>query len=229
MSKPKVLIVEDEVDILNLLRYNFEAAGYPVCTAKDGLKVFEIAKKQQPDVILLDIMLPGRDGFEVCKELKSDTILKNVPVIMLTAKGEEVDRIVGLELGADDYVVKPFSPRELLLRVKAILRRSPQDENLESFWEYQGLKVDFASHKVMINENQVNLTATEFNLLAELIQSKGKVKTRDQLLNNVWGYEFDGYARTVDTHVRRLRQKIEPYSDLVETVRGVGYRLKEQK
>ena len=229
MSKPKVLIVEDEVDILNLLRYNFEAAGYPVCTVKDGLKVFETAQKQQPDVILLDLMLPGKDGFEVCKDLKSDTLLKNIPVIMLTAKGEEVDRIVGLELGADDYVVKPFSPRELLLRVKAILRRSHQEENIESFWGHKGLKVDFDSHKVMIEEEPINLTATEFNLLAELIKGKGKVKTRDQLLNKVWGYEFEGYARTVDTHVRRLRQKIEPYSDLVETVRGVGYRLKDQK
>lgn len=227
MSKSKILIVEDEIDILNLLRYNFESAGYFVSTLKDGLKVQETASNQQPDAIILDLMLPGKDGFEVCRKLRSEDLTRNIPVIILTAKGEEVDRIVGLELGADDYVVKPFSPRELILRVKAVLRRHQQNEGTASFWEHEGLKVDFASHKVIINELEINLTATEFNLLAELIQSKGKVKTRDQLLNKVWGYEFDGYARTVDTHVRRLRQKIEPYSNLVETVRGVGYRLKE--
>jgi DNA-binding response OmpR family regulator len=172
-------------------------------------------------------MLPGLDGFEVCRELKRSPTTKNIPVLMLTARGEEVDRIVGLELGADDYVVKPFSPRELILRVRAILRRFEPEEPAMGRWQRNGLTVDFESHRVRVDSQETILTATEFRLLAELIRNLGKVLTRDQLLDKVWGYQFDGYARTVDTHIRRLRQKIGPYAEWIETVRGVGYRLRD--
>lgn len=229
MNKPTIAIVEDEVDILNLLRFNFESAGYTVLTALEGTEAVSMIRRELPDLVLLDIMLPGKDGFDVCKAVKSDERTKGIPVIMLTARGEEVDRIVGLELGADDYVVKPFSPRELVLRVKAVLRRTESPETTEAAWVQDQLRVELDSHRVFINDQEVYLTATEFKLLAELIGSKGRVQTRDQLLNNVWGYQFEGYARTVDTHVRRLRQKLGPYAELVQTVRGVGYRLKAER
>ncbi|GLI32831.1 response regulator [Desulforhabdus amnigena] len=226
MSKMNVLVVEDDNDILQLLSYNLESAGFSVATSQDGHDALEKVKRHIPDLIILDLMIPGLDGFEVCKELKRDAAFKNVPVIMLTARGEEVDRIVGLELGADDYVVKPFSPRELILRIRAVLRRSFQETTLTALWEIEGLKVDFEAHKVSIDDVDAPLTATEFKLLTELIKSKGKVQTRDHLLDSVWGYQFEGYARTVDTHVRRLRQKLGRYSKWIETVRGVGYRFR---
>lgn len=229
MNKPTIAIVEDEVDILNLLRFNLESAGYAVLTALEGNEAVSMIRRELPDLVLLDIMLPGKDGFDVCKAVKSDERTKGIPVIMLTARGEEVDRIVGLELGADDYVVKPFSPRELVLRVKAVLRRIESPETTEATWRQDQLRVELDSHRVFIKDAEVSLTATEFKLLAELLGSKGRVQTRDQLLNNVWGYQFEGYARTVDTHVRRLRQKLGPYAELVETVRGVGYRLKAER
>ena len=227
MAKMNVLIVEDEADILQLLKYNVESAGFEVSTAEDGYEALSLAKRQLPDLVLLDLMIPGLDGFEVCRELKRNAETKHIPIIMLTAKGEEIDRIVGLELGADDYVVKPFSPRELNLRIRAVLRRSGSDEGSEAIWQEEGLRVDLEAHKVTVDEEEIVLTATEFKLLVELIRSQGKVQTRDQLLDRVWGYQFDGYARTVDTHVRRLRQKLGRYSDWVETVRGVGYRFKD--
>lgn len=226
MPKETILIVEDDEDILGLLEYNVEAAGYRPITAADGASAVAKARQYTPDLILLDLMLPGMDGFEVCKELKKVPETATIPIIILTARGEEVDRIVGLELGADDYVVKPFSPREVILRVKAIMRRSTAAEPTRQIWNLEGLAVDLDAHKVEVDEEEVQLTATEFKLLSELIRSQGRVQTRDQLLNSVWGYEFDGYARTVDTHVRRLRQKIGQYSKFVETVRGVGYRFR---
>ena len=226
MSKVSILIVEDDTDIQRLLAYNLRAAGYEVLTCEEGYEALTVAKQRLPDLILLDLMIPGLDGFEVCKELKRSAETRSIPVIMLTARGEEVDRIVGLELGADDYVVKPFSPRELLLRVRAILRRSSGEPAAESVWQNEGLRVDFEAHKATIDGEEITLTATEFKLLMELIRNRGKVQTRDQLLDKVWGYHFEGYARTVDTHVRRLRQKLAAYSHWVETVRGVGYRLR---
>jgi two-component system phosphate regulon response regulator PhoB len=229
-GKATILIIEDEEDILELLRFNIEAAGFQAVTALDGFEGLEKARTQRPALVLLDLMLPGLDGFEVCKELKRDRRTADIPVIMLTARGEEVDRIVGLELGADDYVVKPFSPRELLLRVKAVLKRvagGEAGEEPRAQWSRDGLHLDLEAHKAMVDGQEVALTATEFKLLAELIRTQGRVQTRDQLLNSVWGYEFEGYARTVDTHVRRLRQKLGPYARFVETVRGVGYRFKE--
>jgi phosphate regulon transcriptional regulator PhoB len=226
MSKVSILIVEDDTDIQRLLAYNLRTAGYEVLSCEEGYEALTVAKQRLPELILLDLMIPGLDGFEVCKELKRSVETKNIPVIMLTARGEEVDRIVGLELGADDYVVKPFSPRELMLRVRAILRRSSGEPMTESVWQNEGLHVDFEAHKATIDGEEITLTATEFKLLMELIRNRGKVQTRDQLLDKVWGYHFEGYARTVDTHVRRLRQKLGTYSQWVETVRGVGYRLR---
>ena len=226
MEKPTILVVEDDVDILQLVDHNLKSADFHVLTAQDGYEALSLAKKHLPQLVILDLMLPGLDGFEVCKELKRSPTTRNIPVLMLTARGEEVDRIVGLELGADDYVVKPFSPRELVLRVKAILRRFSPEESAVTSWQRNGLDVDFDSHRVTVDNQETILTATEFRLLAELIRNLGKVLTRNQLLDKVWGYQFDGYARTVDTHIRRLRQKIGPYAEWIETVRGVGYRLR---
>jgi DNA-binding response OmpR family regulator len=226
VEKPTILVVEDDVDILQLVDHNLKLADFHVLAAQDGYEALSIAKKHLPQLVILDLMLPGLDGFEVCKELKRSPTTRNIPVLILTARGEEVDRIVGLELGADDYVVKPFSPRELVLRVRAILRRFAPEESAVSRWQRNGLVVDFDSHRVRVDNQETILTATEFRLLAELIRNLGKVLTRDQLLDKVWGYQFDGYARTVDTHIRRLRQKIGPYAEWIETVRGVGYRLR---
>ncbi|EPR35075.1 two component transcriptional regulator, winged helix family [Alkalidesulfovibrio alkalitolerans DSM 16529] len=227
MPKDTILVVEDDEDILHLLQFNLESSGYEVVTAMDGAQALAKARRHHPELVLLDLMLPGMDGFEVCKELKKLPETAKTPIIMLTARGEEVDRIVGLELGADDYVVKPFSPREIILRVKAILRRGKPEKPSRQMWKRDGLAVDMDAHRVEVDDEEIQLTATEFKLLAELIRSQGRVQTRDQLLNSVWGYEFDGYARTVDTHVRRLRQKLGAHAGLVETVRGVGYRFKE--
>lgn len=227
MSKTRILIVEDDTDILHLLTYNIRSAGFEVMTATDGYTALAIVRQDMPHLVVLDLMIPGIDGFEVCRELKQNTQTKDIPVIMLTAKGEEIDRIVGLELGADDYVVKPFSPRELVLRIRAVLRRRPlETTSSETVWQKEGLHVDFEAHKVRVDGEEITLTATEFKLFSELIRNPGRVQTRDQLLERVWAYQFEGYARTVDTHVRRLRQKLGPYSDWIETVRGVGYRFK---
>jgi len=225
--KPLILVVEDDADILNLEAYNIQAAGFDVLTAVDGGAALALARRHLPHLIILDLMIPGIDGFEVCRELKRKPETMNIPVIILTAKGEEIDRIVGLELGADDYIVKPFSPRELILRIRAVLRRSIPQTDTDKIWQSEGLRVDFEAHKVTVDGNEVTLTATEFKLLAELVHNPGKVQTRDQLLDTVWAYQFEGYARTVDTHVRRLRQKLGRYCDWVETVRGVGYRFRD--
>lgn len=227
MSKTRILIVEDDTDILHLLAYNVQSAGFDIVTATDGHEALAVIRQNAPQLILLDLMIPGIDGIEVCKELKRNVETRNIPVIMLTAKGEEVDRIVGLELGADDYVVKPFSPRELILRIRAVLRRqTPEASVPDTLWRNEGLEVDFGAHRVIVDGQEVALTATEFKLLTELIRNPKKVLSRDQLLDRVWAYQFDGYARTVDTHVRRLRRKLERYSDWIETVRGAGYRFR---
>lgn len=229
MTKEKILIVEDDDDIQQLLSFTFESAGFEVKTSATGNGGLAEAVDFLPDVIILDLMLPGMSGLDICKELKRIPETSTIPVVMLTARGEEVDRIVGLELGADDYVVKPFSPRELVLRVRAILKRTigPGETVSKNQLRMDGLSIDMDAHRVEIDGEETQLTATEFKLLAELLKNKGRVRTRDQLLNTVWGYEFEGYARTVDTHVRRLRQKIGGYADYIETIRGVGYRFKE--
>ncbi|MFV0421295.1 response regulator [Oleidesulfovibrio sp.] len=231
MSNERLLVVEDDEDILQLLTFTLESAGFDVLAASDGRSGLELAMREQPEMVILDLMLPGMSGLDVCKELKRLPATAETPVIMLTARGEEVDRIVGLELGADDYVVKPFSPRELVLRIKAVLKRgapasAPEPEE-RTRWQVKGLSLDLEAHRVEIDGEETQLTATEFKLLSELVRNRGRVRTRDQLLNTVWGYEFEGYARTVDTHVRRLRQKIGDYAAYVETIRGVGYRFRE--
>jgi two-component system, OmpR family, phosphate regulon response regulator PhoB len=225
MPKCLILIVEDDPDILQLLTYNLQSADFEVVSATDGNNALTLARQYLPHLVILDLMIPGINGFEVCKELKRGADTRKIPIIMLTARGDEVDRVVGLELGADDYVVKPFSPRELVLRIGAVLRRAPL-EKVETAWQNEGLRVDFQAHKVEVDGADAVLTATEFKLLTELIRNSGRVQTRDQLLNKVWAYQFEGYARTVDTHVRRLRQKLGPYSDWIETIRGVGYRFR---
>jgi DNA-binding response OmpR family regulator len=227
MTKDTVVIVEDEEDILQLLDYNFQNAGFATVLSRDGHDALAKIRRQKPELVILDIMLPGLDGFEVCRQIKRDAKVSQVPVIMLTARGEEVDRIVGLELGADDYVVKPFSPRELILRARAVLKRTGQESAPKQILRKEGLTVDMDAHRAESSGQEIQLTATEFKLLAELFKGQGRVQTRDQLLNTVWGYEFEGYARTVDTHVRRLRQKLGAFASFIETVRGVGYRFKE--
>jgi two-component system, OmpR family, phosphate regulon response regulator PhoB len=226
MAIGSVLVVEDDRDILELLAFTIRGAGFEVHTAGDGLEALILARQQHPTIIVLDLMLPGMDGLDVCRQLKRGEDTAAIPVIMLTARGEEVDRIVGLELGADDYMVKPFSPREVVLRIRAILRRTASPGK-PAIWQEEGLQVNFEAHRVLVHGNLMELTATEFKLLTELIRNRGKVQSRDQLLDKVWGYQFEGYARTVDTHVRRLRQKLGQCADRVETVRGIGYRFRE--
>lgn len=226
MSGQRILIVEDEADIRELLVFNLQRDGYATLETGNGKEGLDMARARKPDLILLDVMLPGMDGFTVCRELERDPATACIPVIMLTARGEEVDRIVGLELGADDYVVKPFSVRELILRIRAILRRQAVAASTPRL-ALHGVELNPAAHKVSVAERVVDLTATEFRLLEDIMRHAGTVRTREQLLNSVWGYQFEGYARTVDTHVRRLRVKLGAKADLVETVRGVGYRFKD--
>ncbi len=221
-----ILVIEDEGDIRELLAFNLERDGYHVIEAGDGLEGLALARSKHPDLIVLDIMLPGMNGFTVCRELEKSSETVNIPIIILTARGETVDRILGLELGADDYLLKPFNVRELLLRIKAILRRQhhTQENDVRT---HRGVRIDNAAHKVSVHGEYVDLTATEFRLLDDLLAHPGRVRTREDLLASVWGYQFDGYARTVDTHVRRLRSKLGEAASIVETVRGVGYRCKE--
>lgn len=229
MSSERILIVEDDADILQLLCFTLESSGFEVVSAVTGLAGLEAAKKHLPSLVILDLMLPSMGGLDVCRELKRMNETRSIPVIMLTARGEEIDRIVGLELGADDYVTKPFSPRELVLRIRAVLKRAAGKLEQEGAGPLavDGLLLDEEAHRVELNGQEIMLTATEFRLLNELARNRGRVRTRDQLLNTVWGYEFEGYARTVDTHMRRLRQKIGSFADRIETIRGVGYRFKE--
>lgn len=222
----KILIVDDESDILTLLGYNLKQAGYKVLPAGDGPEALEMAESEHPDLILLDIMLPSMDGTEVCRRLKGNERTSAIPVIMLTAKGEEVDRIVGLELGAEDYITKPFSPRELVLRVKAVLKRSRPIPEEAKVLRIGDIEIDLGSREVTINSKVIGFTATEFKLLAALAEGQGKTIARDTLLDKVWGGECYLTDRTVDTHIRRLRKKLGDQSDCLETVRGFGYRMR---
>lgn len=223
MSHECILIVEDEKDIRDLISHHLIKAGFKVITASDGTETLDKARESQPNLILLDLLLPDLEGTEICKLLKQSPKTKDIPIIMVTAKGEEVDRIVGLELGADDYVTKPFSVRELVLRVKAVLKRISSQKEGRQIIRAGDITVDKEGFKTCIGKTAVSLTATEFKLLLELIENQGRVMTRDALLNNVWGYSYEGYARTVDTHVRRLREKLGKAGESIETVRGIGY------
>jgi two-component system phosphate regulon response regulator PhoB len=223
-----ILIIEDERDVVDLLALHLRKSGkFAVATANDGASGLDKARNERPAFIILDLMLPKMPGLEVCKVLKTDPATRHIPIMMLTAKAEEIDRIVGLEFGADDYVTKPFSPREVILRVNAILRRGEalqDDERLTA----GAITIDPARHNVLVEGKRVNLTSIEFKLLCTLIQRRGRVQARDRLLNDVWGYETVIDTRTVDTHVRRLREKLGKAGTAVETVRGFGYRLREK-
>ena len=229
MAEEKILVVDDEDHIVELISYNLINSGYKVITANNGIDAVKLAKEENPRLMLLDLMIPGLDGYDVCKAIRSDNDTKDISVIMLTAKGEELDKILGLELGADDYITKPFSVRELLARVKAVLRRTASfnvEEN--DIYESKSLKVDFERHEVKIQGNKVDLTLKEFELLQILIKNKGKILKREMLLDKIWGYEYIGETRTVDVHIRYLRKKIEEDDKnpkFIETIRGVGYRF----
>lgn len=225
---PRILVVEDEPDLQQVLDYNLRQAGHEVLAAKRGEEGLRLAREQKPDLVLLDLMLPDISGTQVCKQLKDGAATRAIPVIMLTARGEEIDRVVGFELGADDYVVKPFSVRELLLRIGAILRRGKAEkEEQEPMFEFGCLRVDREAHRLWVSGVEVELTALEFKLLLTLYDRRNRVQTRAALLDDVWGIQADITTRTVDTHVKRLREKLEGARDYVETVRGVGYRFVE--
>lgn len=212
---------------MELVEFNLKQAGYAVNTAADGAEALRKARAQTPDLIVLDVMLPEMDGFEICKTLRLDAATARVPIIMLTAKAAEIDRVLGLELGADDYITKPFSPRELLLRVKKILARSGTEEKLEEQLRFGDLLIDLPRHLASWKGRSIDLTATEFKLLTLLAQRSGRVQSRDQLLRDVWEYDSLIDTRTVDTHMRRLREKLGSASKHLDTVRGVGYRFVE--
>ncbi len=226
LTMATILVIEDDKDIANLIAYHLEKEKYKVVITHDGETGLSLIQKAHPSLILLDLMLPELDGLEVCRMVKTNPSTQNIPIIMVTAKGEEIDKITGFELGADDYIVKPFSPKELVLRIKAVLRRMSSSPE-KHFLEADGLVVDVDSYKVTIDGQPAHLTATEFNLLVALMEKRGRVLAREILLQKAWDYSFEGYARTVDVHIKRLRQKLRNKAYLIETVRGVGYRFKE--
>ena len=221
----RVLVVDDEPDLLELVRVNLAQAGYEVDTAQDGAAALERVGRAKPDLLVLDLMLPSIPGTEVCRRLRADPETASLPIIMLTARADEVDRVVGLELGADDYVTKPFSPRELTLRVAAVLRRRQPEAVPGRSLRHETLRLEPERHRCFVEEEEVTLTAKEFALLHGLMQRPGRVMTRDQLLDEVWGSDITVTTRTIDTHLKRLREKLGAAGGLIETVRGVGYRF----
>ncbi len=225
----KILIVDDEPNIRDLVRFNLDKAGYITSEAQDGLDALDAARKERPDLILLDLMLPGKDGLEVCRRLKSQRETSGIAIIMLTAKAEEIDKILGLEMGADDYITKPFSPRELIARVKAVLRRGQKEAALGGELVIGQLRFDLASYEAYTDKEKLELTPKEYELLKLFASNVGKAFTRDELLEKVWGYEYYGDTRTVDVHIRHLRIKLAhspALAEAIETVRGVGYKLR---
>ncbi len=226
--KQKILVVDDEPDALEILAFKLKEAGYAPLLAKDGARAITLARDERPALIVLDLMLPEVDGLEVCKILRQDPGTSGIPIIMLTARATEMDRVIGLELGADDYVTKPFSPRELVLRIKKLLGRVKASEEPVAHLRFPLLEIDVPKHQVNVAGTVVSLTATEFKLLELLARRRGRVQTRDRLLQDVWGYDNPIDSRTVDTHMRRLREKIGQAADYLETIRGVGYRFKAE-
>ncbi|MGV3531143.1 MAG: response regulator [Chthoniobacteraceae bacterium] len=226
-ANKRILVADDEPDVLNLVALNLKTAGFNVVKAEDGLSALQQARETNPALIVLDLMLPEMSGLEVCKVLKKEPATAQIPIIMLTAKAEEVDRIVGLELGADDYMTKPFSPRELVLRVKSVMRRVLAAGEPADQLALGEIQVDRSRYEVLVKGRSVEFTATEFKLLALLMERRGRVQSRDTLLNDVWGYESLIDTRTVDTHIRRLREKLGDEADRIETIRGFGYRIVE--
>ncbi len=223
-SQQTLLVVDDEQDILDLVSTNLRRVGFTVVTASDGIEALEVAQKMKPDLIVLDLMLPGKDGFAVIKELRQDSKMRRIPVLMLTAKGEVSDKIAGLEIGADDYLTKPFSPRELTLRIRAILKRSSHVLS-ESSLEKENFRIERDSMRFYLKGKQIDLTSTEFKLLRLLLEADDRVQEREHLLREVWGYNDSTMTRTLDTHVKRLREKLGDFADCIQTVRGVGYRF----
>ena len=221
----RVLCIEDEADLAEIVAYYLRQAGHDVTLAATGREGLEAARAKHPELVLLDLMLPDTSGLDVCRALKGDPRTRSIPVVVLTAKGEEVDRIVGFELGADDYVTKPFSVRELVLRVRAILRRSAASEHTTEVVVAGPLTVDLGAHRVDVAGTEIELTNLEFRLLVTLIERRSRVQTRAQLLEEVWGLDPETSTRTVDTHVKRLREKLGEAGRFIETVRGVGYRF----
>jgi two-component system phosphate regulon response regulator PhoB len=222
----KILIIEDEPDIRKTLEYNITREGYEVISASSLSEGRQKLESDSFTLLLLDLMLPDGSGLDLFRELKQDKSLSTMPVIILTAKDDEVDKVVGFELGADDYVTKPFSVRELILRVKAVLKRGERkSDNMEVQRQFGELKIDVDSHEVFVNDDHVSLTALEFKLLRQLVDRRGRVQSRDQLLSDVWGYSSDVTTRTVDTHIKRLREKLGDMGKYVQTIRGVGYKF----
>lgn len=220
----KILIIEDDPDICEILEYNLEQEDFDVTVFHDGQKGLEAVLKDPPDLVLLDLMLPGKNGLEIARIIRKDEYIFDLPIIMITARSEEMDILQGLEQGADDYVTKPFRPKEVIARVKALLRRHLRDE--DKIYQYGDLIVNFSKHQVTANGQVLDLTPKEFLLLKALIQANGRVLSRDKLLDQVWGFDYYGDPRTVDVHIRRLRKKLDKWADFVETVKGFGYRIK---
>lgn len=224
----KLLVVDDEANIRNIIKKYGEFEGHEIVEACDGMDAVEKCRNESYDLIIMDIMMPNLDGFSACKEIRKKS---NTPVIMLSARGEEYDRIHGFEIGVDDYVVKPFSPKELMMRVSAILNRYHGDhkEGNKEIYTYQGLKIDFTGRKVFIDEQELDLSPKEYVLLFYLVRNEGIALTREQLIHDVWGYDFYGDDRTLDTHIKLLRKSLQDYSSLIVTLRGVGYRFETGK
>ena len=229
MPKEKILVIEDEKNIRELLRYNLEEAGFGVVSSAKGDEGLAMARRERPDLVLLDLMLPELSGIEICKILKQNERTAHIPVVMLTAKSEETDKIVGLELGADDYVTKPFSPRELVARVKAVLRRG-KEKPKEKIWKIGTLEMDTGRHSVLVKGKPAGLTSKEFHLLKALVEAGGRVLTRDFLLETVWGYDnsVNIETRTVDMHIGQLRKKLKNEAFRVVTIKNAGYRLDQE-
>ncbi|MFH1201663.1 MAG: response regulator [Candidatus Omnitrophota bacterium] len=224
--KETILIVEDEKDIVKMLDYNLKKEGFKILSVHDGEEALDLAPREHPDLIILDLMLPGIDGLEVCKALKKENKTASIPIIMLTAKAQEADKIVGLELGADDYVTKPFSPRELIARIKAVLRRAKEKDKLPEVLKIGDLTIDFGKIEVAIKAKPIELTAKEFELLRTLVKANGRVLSRDFLLDNVWGFDsLEIQTRTVDVHIRTLRKKLKSEAKRIITVKNYGYRF----
>lgn len=221
----KILIVEDEPDIRDTLNYNFDKEGFKVLSSPNGKSALKLLEKHDPDIVILDLMLPDISGLDLCRQIKNEKKLSNTSIIMLTAKSEEVDRIVGFELGADDYVTKPFSVRELILRVKVLMKKHTSSEDKDKSITLGSIYMNLDAHEVQINKEDITLTALEFKLLKHLLLRKGRVQTRDQLLGDVWGYSSEVTTRTVDTHIKRLREKLGVVADYIQTIRGVGYKF----
>lgn len=220
-------MVDDEPDLLELVRFNLSQAGFSVETAASGRDALAKLRRSPPDLLVLDLMLPDVSGNDICRQVRADPQLADLPILMLTAKGEEVDRVVGFEIGADDYVPKPFSPRELTLRVRAVMRRRAAAPAGGAHLEHGVLRIDTDRHRCFVEGQEIELTAKEFRLLSTLMSRPGRVLTRERLLDEVWGSEITVTTRTIDTHLKRLREKLGPAGDLIETVRGVGYRFAE--